>query len=117
MDVLGSLVRAGRAMRADGWVNPLTGFGTRGKLAMMRFRRGHELTDQQLEEIFGESDFAYRIVAALPEAAMRQGFELQSDPDGALLRRCQDLGVGSKVTEAWMWGRLFGGGAILLGFA
>jgi uncharacterized protein len=48
---------------------------------------------------------------------MRQGILLEGDPEGELAALVDELDVCGKVAQAWTWGRLFGGGAIVLGFA
>jgi phage-related protein (TIGR01555 family) len=113
-----ALSRASKALRLDGWTNPIT-FGSAlvAKLALTRFRLGRDLTDQELEDLYVGDDFAARIVGAIPEDALRQGITIEGDPEGELAALVDELDVCGKVAEAWTWGRLYGGGAIVLGFA
>jgi phage-related protein (TIGR01555 family) len=113
-----ALAKASRALRLDGWSNPLTWPSTlAAKFALTRFRLGRDLTDQELEDLYVGDDFAARIVGAIPSAALRQGITIEGDPDGELAALVDELDVCGKVGEAWTWGRLYGGGAIVLGFA
>jgi uncharacterized protein len=123
MSVIGKLVN-----RIDGWANTLTGFGTsRDKVASARFYRSLSLSDELLEGLFYGDDLANRIVSALVDEAMRQGFEVEEagegngeegdgdDVEDALWDDCERLGLLEKATEAAKWGRLFGGGALWVG--
>ncbi|MCK4718606.1 MAG: DUF1073 domain-containing protein [Thermoplasmata archaeon] len=118
--------------RLDGWMNVLTGLGTnRSKENAGTFGANPLLTPQELEDLFHHDDMANRIVSAVPHDALRQGFnvrrateegegsdasveEVQED-SVALDKLLEELGLGTKAQEAMVWGRLFGGGFLLLG--
>lgn len=118
--------------RLDGWMNVLTGLGTsRDKRSGNQFQAGVILTPQELEDLFHHDDMAARIVSAVPEDALRQGFHTKratEEEDGAdagvdevqedavsLDKRLEELDLAGKAMEAMTWGRLYGGGFILLG--
>lgn len=106
------------AVRADGWSNALTGLGTtRDKLTATTFGRGRVLGEAELEALYAENDMAARICDALPEDATREGYQISSDGGDADAAQAHldDLDPLDKITEAWVWGRVFGWGAVILG--
>lgn len=115
--------------RVDGWANYLTGLGTmaRDKLRSHAPERQDDLDTDTLDDLWQGDDLAAAIVSKLPTTAMRQGFDLvdtsnatadQSAIDASrLMAECRRLDVAAKVTEAAIWGRLFGGAGIMLGVA
>lgn len=117
--------------RIDSWVSTITGLGLRGrdKVVSAFFGRPHSLDDQELEDLYNGDDLAARIVDAVVEDATRQGYSVEidvdaaTDDDAAEAKRVsieveQDLedrlGALSKVGDAWAWGRLYGGAAVLV---
>lgn len=103
--------------RLDGWVTKVKVGAPGGPKRVSSFVEPPQLDDHTLESLYVNSDFAARIVGEIPEEAMRQGVILSGDPDGELALAADKLGLVEKVAEAWTWGRLYGGGAIYLGFA
>lgn len=117
--------------RKDGWYNLTTGIGTsRDKAAQHTFVADALLSDTTLEALFGCDDFAQRIVAAPIEEAMKLGFSVAvlptADPaedepgegaelGAAIAEAIEGWQLADKITEAAIWGRLFGGGAIWVG--
>lgn len=112
--------------RMDGWQNLLTGLGTiRDKGMYSSMLDGERIADEELEALYANDDFAQRIVDALVETAMRQSFELydstaenaadSAEDAEALHAACDALDLENKVAEAAIWGRLYGGAAILVG--
>lgn len=117
--------------RFDGWINLVTGLGSlaRDKLMSTNFQRNRRLTDMELEDLF-EDDLAARIIEKLPEDAMSKGFELsikpdEEDPNAEAIDQTQkmaadvigaydDLEGTPRMVDAWIWGRLYGGGALYL---
>lgn len=111
--------------RADSWVNALTGLGTlRDKLTHAQIVPGVKLSDPTLEALFNDDDLAKRIVTKIPREATRRGFELvlegtTKDDSADRAREVMDqwklLACMPKLRKAWIWGRLYGGGAVLVG--
>lgn len=111
--------------RADSWVNAMTGLGTlRDKLTHAQVIPGLKLTDGVLEALFNDDDLAKRIVNKIPREATRRGFDLElegaSDDDGAEVNRelmdaLRRMHAMPKLREGWIWGRLYGGGAVFIG--
>lgn len=102
--------------RLDGWVNQMTGFGTsRDKTTQARFFAGCVLTDYDLSSLWAYDGLAGRIVDVWPREEMRLGFgikglssECVSDVD----RYLKPFDLVGNVTDARIWGRLYGGSAI-----
>jgi phage-related protein (TIGR01555 family) len=113
--------------RVDGWVNSVIGLGqvATDKRLSGYHAEGVTPTATEYETLFYEDGLASRIVTELPFAALRQGFELTttSDMDAQekaqaeelLWQRLEDLQATSRMFEASIWGRLFGGAVILIG--
>lgn len=113
-------VRAAIATRFDGWWNAVTGVGGQNGRGMMSFGvlEGEYLGLQDVEALYNFDGIAARIVDAVPEHSLRQGFTVStgdSDEETAVLAALDDLGAIEMLRRAWTWGRLFGGGAIYLG--
>jgi uncharacterized protein len=120
--------------RTDAFVNWTTGAGTPlDKIAQARVvpTRDHWRDPFVLETLYYESDLAARIVDAVVEAAMRQGYEpvLRPSLDGsreddeaevkvraeAIKRRLRELKADELITTRAKNGRLQGGAALFLG--
>lgn len=103
------------ARRLDGWVNALTGLGglrDRGRSAVVA--PFAHLSDIEASWLYHGSDLARKIVDKLPTEALRRRWVTGSlDLDNALAR----WRVFDRVLEAWIWGRLYGRGALYLGIS
>lgn len=111
-------------IRADGWVNILTGLGDalRDKTRSWLFQRNYEIPLDTLEATYYGDDLAAKIVGAVVEEAMRRGFEIDrqgSELDDVGEKRLCDavkrLELAEKYKQAATWGRLFGGAALWFG--
>lgn len=124
--------------RLDGWANLLTRLGTSGdKAEGLNFYETGDLTDELLEALFNNDDLAARIVTAVVDDALRQGFSVERSTEegaeaqdagaqdaslaevatqqAALQKQLDALEFMERFREAAVWGRLYGGAAILLG--
>jgi phage-related protein (TIGR01555 family) len=117
-----------KAVRLDGWYNSITGLGTsqRDKNIGMNFSASADLTDADLADMYDQDDIAAKIVDAVPEEAFRQKITVESsnsdmDADDQASARddiqqvLDDLGAHELLYEAATWGRLFGGGIVVVG--
>lgn len=113
-------------LREDGWQNAYTGLGgVRDKqMAHTIVGGGPTLSDDELDALFNTDDLAARIVCDLPLDATRGGFRLaikgtsneeSTSAANAIVAQAQQLGVMPKLREAWIWGRLYGAGAVFVG--
>lgn len=122
LDELTGLVR-------DGWENLLTGLGNaqRDKRVSSIFKGSNRITHQRelLEELYHGDDLVSTIID-LPAGEMtREWIDLmvQEDEDGdaetdtaaLIMQELDELGAQEAVATAIAWGRLYGGGLILLG--
>jgi phage-related protein (TIGR01555 family) len=112
------------AVRGDGWSNTLTGLGTvaRDKVMSSTFLRNRILTDEELASLY-EDDMGARIVDRVVEDSLRKGvlFKVKDDDfnksrelEGSLIGAFDGLEVIEAVSDADCWGRLFGGGAVMV---
>src|SRR5665213_1104954 len=106
-----------RVMVQDGWSNLLTGLGVQGRDKRTANYASWGLTLQETvaEDLFASDNLARRIVSILPEDATRQGIEWEdkASMDG-MDEEMERLQVMPRETEAWDWGRLYGGGGIFV---
>lgn len=102
-----------------GWSNPVTGFGTsRDKSTHNRYTGGCVLGEEELSLLYHGDDLAALVVDIVPDEMLREGFSLDAgDPDvnADLAEQVEALGMVEKLADAIRWGRLYGGGALLLG--
>jgi phage-related protein (TIGR01555 family) len=102
--------------RVDAWKHALTGLGgSRDKSTHAEFCATHILTGPELDALYLGSDLAARIVDAVPQEAFREGFGIEGDEDGAVKEVADRFNLIEVGTEADTWGRLFGGGFVLIG--
>src|SRR4029077_7562775 len=83
-----------------------------------QFAADARLTDAQLEELYQSDAYAARVCHLVPQEALRQGFRVAcGDPaaETALAARLRALDAPGALAAAWTWGRVFGGGAGLVG--
>lgn len=108
LDALRSLV--------DGWTNRATGLGTSlDRSTYGRHDRDWRLDDSELISLFESDDISRRIVSLEPSECMRQGYSLAC-PSAPTLRAWADgVDLDREFSEAWTWGRLFGGALLVLG--
>lgn len=112
-------------LRLDSWENAITGLGTlRDKLKAHAPRMSPQLPDAALEALHTDDDICARIIEQLPGDALRNGFTVSLPNDSiadassvgkAIDKALANLGAESALREAWVWGRLYGFGAVLLG--
>lgn len=115
-------------IRRDSFINTITGLGdaTRSKLMGMNQQYAGVLDVVFLEQLFKDSDLAWRIIASLPQEAMKDGFGLTTPAGDAepeevaqqaaeIMAECDRLDLSAKILEAAIWGRGYGFGAIVMG--
>ena len=111
-------------LRLDGWQNILTGLGYSGKDKRLPAEAVYErLAEGEAEELYASDEMATKIVDMLPLDMLREGFELVSpDVDEDILDKAMDYfdklvatEEGSKLGDALIWGRMYGGAALVIG--
>lgn len=116
----GSAVWGALRLVQDNWQNVFTGLGTsRDKTTYGAFVRLGEVRDSELAALYHQNDTAKRVVALKPQEMLRKGFtvniENDTDTSSAIMRSLRDMKAPTKLRDAMIWGRLYGGGAILIG--
>lgn len=105
--------------RFDAWVNTLTGLGTsRDKRTYTELGLCPPLGYDQLGALYEASKICQRIVAQPVKKQLAKGWEYKGDLKEDQKKELADLkvrlGVVDAVLKAKIWGRLYGGAAILL---
>jgi uncharacterized protein len=112
-------ILGGESVRFDGWSNAITGIGTeRDKTSYNNFVADRTLQDSEASAIYHGSDLAGRIVDIVPDEMYREGFSVDlgdSKLNTELDDQVEALGLVDKLADANRWGRLYGGGGLLLG--
>lgn len=113
-----------------GFQNRLTGLGTleRDKVRHGTYIQPIRLPDPELSALFNGNDLARRIVELRPKEMFRRGYDLLiPDPTGKAGQHEQSelaqevtkygdaLGLNDKVKDSFTFGRLFGGGLLIVG--
>lgn len=107
-------------LRLDGWKNFLTGLGVSGadkreSAVLVPEEHSH----QEIDEFVEFDDMAARIVEALPEDMMREGWEvvIEGDPEAAeaVMARVGEMEFNARMQDGLEDARAHGGAAILLG--
>ena len=112
--------RISRALaRIDSWLNLVTGVGgTSGKVGAFDFAARARLPDETLQALYEQDGYAARIIDCVPDEATRQGLLVKTNDkalDARVAEALEALGAREKLTEAWVWGRIYGGGAVFIG--
>ena len=112
-------------LHLDGWENFVTALGTaRDKLTAQRPTLPAQLSDTMLEAMHTGDDLCARIVEQLPRDALRAGFSIALDAQDVadpaatakdINNALKALKAPEALAQAWIWARLYGFGAVLLG--
>jgi uncharacterized protein len=101
------------------WSNQLTGYGTTRDKTQYGQWSGYQPTDLlTLSSLFHGSDLAARIVEAQPEEELRLPYKIctgDDNLDAELAVRLEEIELRNNFLEARIWGRCFGGCALVLG--
>lgn len=108
--------------RYDGFASDLLGIGnTYDKAQSFTFRRVAPLTAQAAMDLFHGNDIAARACSALPDNAMRGGFDLVFHEDktnqlaSEILSELRDLETHEKIVDYASFARACGGAGLLMG--
>lgn len=110
---------SGEGIRTDGWMNVLNGMGVRGrdKTTAICFRACPVFSFVDLNELYRADGLTKRVIDIVPAEMLRQGWEVDGDPEGAILGKFEELDVTCKLTQLIQWSRLYGGAIIVMGIA
>lgn len=103
--------------KRDGWMNILTGLGQQGrdKTVSTVFRNCRVFCVAELDEIYRADGLTRRIIDIIPSEMMRQGWEVDGDPEASLNGKLEELDAYTKITQLIQWSRLYGGAIIVMG--
>ena len=103
--------------KLDGWMNILTGLGQQGrdKTVATVFRNCRVFCVTELDELYRADGLTRRIIDLIPAEMMRQGWEIDGDPEGNLNGKLEELNAYTKITQLIQWSRLYGGAIIVMG--
>lgn len=116
--------RYGKPLKTDGWSDVDTGLGSSGKGQNLAYTRTTNLSDTLLDDLYEGDWLARRVVEKIVDLSLARGFKIQDMEEGKadeLLSRYQKLNIArhpeGAVQRALYLGRLYGGGALILGYA
>lgn len=105
-----------KPLRWDSWVNAATGFGTsRDKSMASSFQPGTLLTDADFRALYTYDDLGGKIADTYPKEEMRLGFGIGGyapDEINDAEKYLRKFEIPQTVTDARIWGNVFGGSAI-----
>lgn len=102
--------------RLDGWKNTLIGLsGSQDKTRQTDIDNYYILSDSELRNVWMGDGFGKRIASVIPDDMTRPGFTIPEDADGKITTKLGQLDWEYHFNLALKWGRLFGGGLIVIG--
>jgi hypothetical protein len=109
-----------KTVRNDSYANAITGMGLSGtsKSLATFFLRDRLLGQTELQNMYTSNGYAARIVDKVVDDATRVKFSLTGTNKRfdwtSVKSRLDDLGAMRRIGEAWRWGRLYGGGLLVM---
>lgn len=105
--------------KTDGWMNILSGLGVPGrdKTASTVFRACPQFGWCELDQLYRADGLTKRIIDIVSAEMIRQGWEVDGDPEGLLVSKFEEMNLYAKLTNLIQWARLYGGGLIVIGIA
>lgn len=105
--------------RNDGWMNILNGLGQRGrdKTTAITFRACPVFCFAELDELYRADGLTKRIIDIIPAEMLRQGWEIDGDPEGKILGKFEEQDFNCKLNALIQWSRLYGGAICVMGIA
>ena len=105
--------------KTDGWMNILSGLGVPGrdKTASTVFRACPQFGWCELDQLYRADGLTKRIIDIVSAEMIRQGWEVDGDPEGLLVSKFEEMNLYAKLTNLIQWARLYGGGLIVMGIA
>lgn len=103
--------------KTDGWMNILSGLGVPGrdKTASTVFRACPLFCWQELDQLYRADGLTRRVIDIVASEMMRQGWEVEGDPEGLLVGKFEEINAYAKITHLIQWARLYGGSVIVMG--
>lgn len=106
-----------KQFKGDGWMNILSGLGVPGrdKTVSTVFRACPIFCWPELDELYQADGLTKRIIEIVAAEMMRQGWEVDGDPEGKIVGKFEELNAYAKLTNLIQWARLYGGAIIVMG--
>ena len=108
-----------KAVRADGWMNVLTGLGAAGRdKRLASVAVPEELKQQTLEDLYRADDIAQKMVDRIPKEMFRAGYEIKAKTpkiQDSIKEYMGRLNADELFRQAIKWARLHGGVGVILG--
>lgn len=104
----------------DGWSNVLSGVGgNKDKTSPWKnkFSSSPIIQKQELANLYESEGMIARIIDTVAEDMTRAGWTIDGDGKNVLAKKCENIGLNTKVTQALKWMRCFGGALIVLDIA
>ena len=104
-------------VRADGWMNVLTGLGICGRDKKMngRFVMTKIFDRAELDMMYRSDGLLRRIIDMFSEEMTRQGFEIEGDTNGDITAQLKMMRANQHITNLIKWARLYGGAISIIG--
>lgn len=111
------VIKSNSSVNLDGFANLLTGLGMPGsdKSVGTFFKPDCKIPPEQLDFLYSGDGLTKTIVQIVPEQMLSKGFVVEGDAEGYVKSRLETLNGLEKITEMMYWGRLYGGGIIVMG--
>lgn len=106
-------------VKNDGWMNILTGLGQPGrdKTASTVFRACPFFAWPELDQLYRADGLTRRIIDIVASEMMRQGWEIDGDPENLLVGKLEEMNAYAKLTQLIQWSRLYGGAIAVMGIS
>lgn len=106
-----------KQIKKDGWLNVLTGLGSRNKDRSLNYyyAADHVLDQTTLDALYRSNGFGKRIVDLPVNEMVRQWIEISGDPDNHIVGHMESIEAKSKIRDLLRWSRLYGGALAVIG--
>jgi len=106
-------------VKADGWINVLTGLGMRGrdKNVNAHFRLERIFEQAELDQLYRSDGVTRRIMDIVPAEMVRQGWEIEGDSGQDINRKMESIKTNFNLITLLRWARLYGGALCVMGIA
>lgn len=102
--------------KKDGWINAITGLGTKQDKSFYTTFRGFQiLSTKILSDIWIGDGFGKRIIEVIADDMTREWISINNDSENLIQNKLDFLDSQSNFNLALKWKRLFGGSIIIIG--
>ncbi len=109
-----------KTIKGDSYINAITGMGLPGtsKSTATWYAPSRRLGPNELQNLYSGNGYAARIIDRMVEDATRCDFKLIGSEKRfdwwSVRSQLDTLGAMQAISDAWKWGRLYGGGLLVL---